>query len=275
MHKPPSISVFSYTNYREFLKDWYQATKSSRASMSFRTFSERGGFKSTNILKFVMEGKRNLTEDSIVKFATALKLNKQESDFFRNLVYMNQAESHDARDNHYKKMLQSKKYGNLKPIEKNQYEFYSAWYHPVVRELVCQDEYKGNIAWLLSRIHPSITETQALKSIEVLENLGFIRKKDGKYEQHETLITTGPESASIALHNYHQNMLTLAKELLPLVPAAKRDVSALTLGVASHKIPELKKKIREFREDILKFVSQDNKADEIVALTLQLFPLTK
>lgn len=243
--------------------------------MSFRTFSQKAGFKSTNIFKLVMDGERSLTEDSIAKFAIGLKLNKQETEFFRNLVYMNQSDNHDARDNHYKKMLQSKKYSSLKPIEKNQYEFYADWYHAVVRELICSENFKGDMDWLLNKISPSITEAQALKSIELLENLGFVKKEADQYIQQEALITTGPEPASIALHNYHQNMLTLAKELLPVVPATKRDISALTLGVSADKIPELKKRIRQFREDILKLVSEDNNPEQVIALTLQMFPLTK
>lgn len=274
-NKESKINLFEYTDYRKFLTDWYNQSKKERGSVSFRTFSKRAGFKSTNIFKLVMEGERNLTEESIAKFAQGLKLNKQETQFFRNLVYLNQAQTMEQKDFYYKSLLQSKKFNQLKPIEKHQYDYYSSWYHPVVRELACSKEFNGTVEWLVKKIYPRITLTQAQHSLELLSELGFIKKIGNQYHQANALITTGPESSSIALHNYHQNMLSLAKELLPQVDASQRDVSALTLGVAQKRIEEIKKKIQEFREDILKLVSQDIDPEQVVALTIQLFPLIK
>src|SRR5437868_5269216 len=122
------ISVFHYLDYRQYLRDWYHDAKSSRGSFSYRSFSKKAGFQSTNFLKLVMDGDRNLTEESLSKFALALKLNKQEQEFFRNLVFFNQAKTHEQKNQYYAKLLQSKKYSELKPIEKNQFEYYSTWF---------------------------------------------------------------------------------------------------------------------------------------------------
>ena len=48
-----------------------------------------------------MDGDRNLTIESIEKFAAGLKLNKQEREFFHHLVLFNQAESHQEKDAHF------------------------------------------------------------------------------------------------------------------------------------------------------------------------------
>src|SRR3989338_9919808 len=84
-------NIFEYDNYRSFLKDLYALLKQEKSAFSFRFFSRQAGFRSPNFLKLVMEGKRNLSPESIEKFAKGLKLNKNEADFFRRLVLLNQA----------------------------------------------------------------------------------------------------------------------------------------------------------------------------------------
>ena len=57
-------------------------------------------------------------------------------------------------------------------------------------------------------------------------------------EQTSSVISTGPEMESIALFNYHKNLLNLSQDILEQVTADKRDVSGMTLGIAKEKLPE-------------------------------------
>lgn len=270
------VSVFHYQDYRKFLKDWYLEAKASRGSFSFRTFSKKAGFQSTNFLKLVMDGERNLTEESVAKFSLALKLNKQEQEFFRNLVFLNQAKTNEQKNLYYHRLLQSKKYSELKPIEKNQYEYYSTWYHPVIRELAVSKIYDGTSESIARQLFPEVTPGQVERSLHLLESLGFIEKTSkGTYRQSSTLVSTGAEISSLVIFNYHKLLLSLCGEVLDRASGARRDISTMTLGIAKGRIPQLKKKIQEFRQEILKLVADDNVPDEVVQLNIQLFPVTR
>jgi uncharacterized protein (TIGR02147 family) len=224
----------------------------------------------------VIQGKRNLTEESLKGFIIGLNLNKQEQEFFRNLVFFNQAKTHPDKNFYYHRLLQSKKFNQLKPIEKQHYEYYSTWYHPVVRELVASQEFDGTPEWIAKRLSPPITPAQASKSIELLEGLGFIKKiGDGRWRQSSTIVSTGPELTSVVVHNYHKTLLDLSKEVMDILSMKHRDVSALTLGVKRNHIPELRSKIREFRREILKMVTEDTEPEEVLQLNIQLYPVTK
>lgn len=276
MPRSPHINVFEYSDYRKFLRDWYEACKKAGGSLSYRAFAQRAGLKSINFLKFVMEGDRNLTEDSIVKFATALKLNKQEQEFFRSLVLYNQAKTSEEKNARYQLLLRSRKYSQLKPIDRDQYEYYSTWYHPAVRELAASPEWDGTPAGIANTLSPAITEAQAERSITLLERLGFIEKKDdGRWKQSSAILSTGSELQSHVVHEYHKRILDLTKEVMDEVPPARRDVSTMTLGIVRERLPQLKKKIQEFRQEILKLVSNDSEPQEVVQLNIQLFPLTQ
>lgn len=269
------INIFLALDYRRYLKDWYADQKQNRRGFSFRFFSMKAGFVSPNFLQRVMEGERNLTEESLDKCVVGLGLNKQESEFFKNLVHYNQAQNHETKNHYYQLLARSRKFSELKPMEKNQYDYYSAWYHPVIRELVVSPEYDGSVQRLVDRIFPKITESQAEKSIELLKSLGFIEKKGKGWAQANPLVTTGPEAGAHIMMNYHQNLLGLAKDLLPQVSFNERDVSALTLGISKGRVGQLKRKIQEFRQDILKMVSEDTKPDDVVLLSIQLLPVTR
>ncbi len=270
------VSVFQYKDYRIFLRDWYESAKSSRAGFSFRTFSKRAGFTSPNFFKLVMDGDRNLTDDSLEKFVVGLKLGKEEADFFRNLVRYTQADIHEDKDVAYQNMMRSRQFSQLRPIEKKQYEYYAAWYHPVIRELVVSECFDGTPESIADRLYPAVSVDQVERSIALLESLGFIVKSGKKkWKQASTLISTGAEVQSVAIFNYHKNLLDLSKSILDRVPSGRRDISTMTLGVRKDRLQEIKKKIQSFRQDILKLVSEDTEPEEVVQLNIQLFPVTK
>ena len=276
MKETSKTSIYAYSDYRAFLRDWHKVVKKSGKAFSFRSFSRRAGFQSPNFFKLVMDGSRNLTEESLAKFASGLRLSRPEAEFFRNLVFFTQAKSHDEKNLFYKRLLQSRQFSQLKSLEKSQYEYYSTWYHPVIRELIASPEFDGTSEWLASHIHPPILAEQAEQSLKLLETLGLIRKAGSQHwKQTSALVTTGPEVTSLILMNYHQSILGLAREVLPLIPGHRRDISAVTLGVSEDKLPELKKKIQTFRQEILKFVSLEEKPTSVALMAIQLFPLTQ
>ncbi len=205
-----------------------------------------------------------------------LKLNKQEQEFFRNLVFFNQATDEEKKAHYYSRLIQSRKFYQLKPIEKNQYDYCATWYHAVVRELIAAADFDGTPEWLAKHIYPRISAFQARKSLEVLENLGFITKtKENTWRQNSAIVTTGAEVMSLAVFQYHLDMLGLTHDVIQHVPALERDISAMTLGVKKERIGELKNKIQEFRQEILKMVSDDATPEEVLQLNIQLFPLTR
>lgn len=270
------ISIFDYRDYRTYLKDWYETAKKIHPLFSYRAFAKKAEFKSSNFLMLVINGKRNLTKKSLEKTANALNLNKQEREFFENLVFFNQAKTHSEKNNFYKRLLKCKKYSQLKPIEKKQYEYYSAWYHPAVRELVISKNFDGTPEWISKRLSPAVSPAQVKKSIELLAGLGFIEETSpDKWKQSSTLISTGPTLKSVVVHNYHKTLLDLTKDVIDTIPVENRDVTTMTLGIKKERVEEIIGKIRDFRHEILELVALDKEPEDVLQLNIQFFPLTR
>jgi uncharacterized protein (TIGR02147 family) len=268
-------NLFEYREYRSYLRDWYQMAKLSRGSISFRRLAKKGGFRSSNFLMLVLQGKRNLTEESLKKVASALDLNRQEQEFFRNLVFLNQAKTVEDKNYYYHLMMQSRKLKELQPIESRQFEYYSQWYHPVVRELVTAKGFNGTPEWISQKLYPSVSPAQVAHSIELLEGLGFIKRENGTWSQANPIVSTGPELVSIVVHNYHKLLLDLTKQLMDELPMKRRDVSALTFGVSRSSLPEIREKVREFRQTLLRLAANHTEPEEVVQINIQLYPLTR
>lgn len=269
------VDIFQFSDYRAFLREWYRSAKEAGHDVSFRSFSKRAGFKSTNILKLVMDGDRNLTETSLRQFITGLELNKHEANYFADLVYFNQAKTHTEKDFYYQRLLKEPRFRKFRRLERHHYEYYSQWYHPVIRELVTAPDFDGTPEWLAARISPSIKVSQARQSMLLLERLELIELDEaGRWRQTSRTVSTGPEVSSVLLMNYHLNMLELTKQRLLDLPADKRDISGLTLGLPKTELKRLKQIIADFRMQLLELAGNCEAPEEVVQLNIQMFPAT-
>ncbi|MBI2082313.1 MAG: TIGR02147 family protein [Deltaproteobacteria bacterium] len=268
--------LFNYLNYRHFLKDYYREAKEKRGALfSFRTFSRLAGLKSPNFLKLVMEGKRNLGPQGIRGFSKALHLNKEESSFFEALVNFNQAPNDSERNQWYETLSRSRRYREIKQIEKDYFVYYSRWYYPAVRELVLLPDFKEDPQWIAERLFPPITPREAKVALELLLELGFLkRNSSGHLIQATRNMTTDREVVSLAIANFHREMIQKAAESIEKTPPEKRDISSLTLALSKEKFEEAKRRIQDFRRELNILLSDDQKVDSVYQLNFQIFNLS-
>lgn len=268
--------IFDYLDYRAFLRDMFNYKKEKNQYFSYRAFSGRAGFSSPNFLKLVITDQRNLTNASVGKIAKGFDLKKQERDFFENLVFMNQASSHDDKNHYYTKMMSANGYLKSHKIDKSSYEYFSKWYYPAIREIAIFGNRNSTPEEMAKLLNPNITLKEAENALNLLLELELLRKdKAGLWKQVDKVVSTGPEVKSLVIANYHKEMIKLGIESLERHPSDKRDISGVTLSVKKEKITEIKKRIVAFRKELLKLACEDENSDQVVQINIQAFPLTK
>ena len=268
--------IFGYLNYRDFLRDFFQEKKRKHSFYSYRLFSEKAGFKSPNFLKLVMENQRNLTKDSVFKVCLALKLKKKEAEYFENLVFFNQSKSLDEKNHYLKGVMRFRKQANIHKVEKEELKYFSNWYHPVIRELACAIDFKDDYKRLGKCVVPAISADEAESSVKLLSDLGYINKqKDGTWKMMSTNITTGPQIRSVAVSNYHREMLSLASQSLERFPAAERNITSQTLSLSDESVKIAVEKLKELRKELFIMAEEDKKANRVMQLNFQIFPLSE
>lgn len=267
-------SIFSYTNYREFLKDFYQDNKSDNPRFSHRHIAAKMGFDSGYFTK-IIQGKRNISKKLISKFAVFLNLKIKESRFFEALVLYNQAKSLSEKRQYLERLLSFKK-TDAAVLDKRQYELFDKWYYFAVREILAFYPFDGNYEELASLTEPPIRPKDAKKSISVLEKAGLVRKNAaGIFERVEPVWTTGSDVRSIALVNLHRSMADLGKEAFDRFRRDLRSMSTLTVSVSEHEYKAIEKEIETVRQKILTMARSCEKPDRVYQCNFNVFPLSK
>ena len=193
--------IFQYTNYRKFLHDFYHDQKSQTAFFSFRYFSKKAGFSSPSILKFIINGERNLAPESIERFIDALNLNKKEAAYFRALVHFNQAKTEKLKNQYYNELIRLIPGTTIKKMEKRHFEVYSKWYHIPIRELISLEDFNEDPKWIAKHLTPSISPAEAAKSIRLLKSIGLVKYNPTVQEAHN-LVVDCPVSAPWKIFDY-------------------------------------------------------------------------
>lgn len=273
---PPKVDpdVLQYSNYRTYLRDLYETRKSLQPSFSYRYFAQKAGIASPNYLKLVMDGKRNLTKKSLVKFQAALGLKGRRAEFFENLVFFNQAATTAERNLYYGNILKMRGASGLRKLEESQFQLFSDWRHLAIRELVALKGFRPDPRWVLRKLGKGFTGKQVEESLALLSEMGLLRRTANGVAQRDSNITTSDEVRSLLIKNYHHQMLEKALTVLDTLPSFQRDISTVTIPIHARDFVKVKEQIQLMRKELLNMGAEPGEGGEVVHINIQLFPLT-
>ncbi|MBF0433316.1 MAG: TIGR02147 family protein [Fibrobacteria bacterium] len=268
--------IFKYSDYRDYLTDFYKSQKAVKSSFTYRYLAEKAGINSSGYFKQIMEGKRNLTNATIIKTCIALGLNTQEAEFFENLVHFNQTKSLKEKNRYFSVMLEVLNQRHNNKIPEDKYDYFSEWYHCAIRELVCVIDFNDDYGKLGKMLIPAISAKKVKDSILLLLKLGFIKKQGNRYIQAEPVITTGYDIKAHQVINFQIKMLKLAIDAFEQFHQDDLlHTSSTTFKLSRKSYMLFVKKIRGLKEELLRLEQEENDVDEVYQLNVNLFPLTK
>lgn len=220
-----------------------------------------------------------MSHSSTIKLSKALKHNRDEAEFFENLVGYNQAANEDEKEHYFSKLIRVAKRQKALPetavITPDKYELYSTWYHQVVRSLIDLYEFDGDFVWLGKMVFPEITESQARKSVELLVRLGLVEQDENSvFHSVQKTITTGAQVQKRALRAYYQSCMQLANRSMAGVSPERRNISGLTLGVSDKTYKKMVERMAEVRQEFMEMADNDNDADRVYNINIQLYPVS-
>ncbi len=275
MNKLLKISIFDYVDYRFFLTDYFNREKLVVRGFSYRFFAQKAGV-SASLLKDILTNRQNLTIQTMHKYASAMDLNAKEIAYFEALVNFNNASNNNEKNRYFDEMVSLRGRSSVKFLDLQQYEYFSEWYHAVVRELITHVGL-GCDAEAISRcIEPSVSPAKIRKSIKLLKELGLIYENDGIWHASDKVLSSEYQIQSLALKNYHIGMLERARESLDKNSSDEREFQGHTLSVSSSTFMRMKERIRAFSDELLSMAAADKDIpDKVYQINIQMFPLTK
>ena len=267
--------VLEYTNYHQYIADYY-AEKKVKSAFTWQTFTRAAGFSSPVFLKYVSEGRSNLSEDTAYQVANAMGLAGYEQEYFAEMVKFDHAKTDDEKKSAFNRMLAIADVHKVRIIEGDSFRYFESWKNPVLRELAPSMPGAKPLA-LARACRPKISAAEVSESLSFLVKANLLQKdKSGNYVQTEKSVTTGPMDVTpVAVRGMHRQMGEFALDAIEGVPQNERHFSGLTLGITQSAYDEIVQEIAEFRKRIVAIATRDDDADEVYRLNVQFFPMTK
>lgn len=272
----------AFTDYRTYLQAMIAHLKRTQKRFSYRWFSQTAGYASPNFLKLVAEGQRQLSADSIQRFADALGLDERERERFELLVRLGQAKTDAERNRHYVRLRRA---GGESPpalrLERAHYDLYSVWYAVPLLDLIAEPDFQEDAEWIARRMHPRIKPAEARRALVLLEQTGLVhRDTAGRLVRGHAKIATPPTVRSLGVRNFHRATLAHAAEALDGLPVEARDITSVTVAMSAGQFEAVRARVAAFRQELLDLI-EDAPADqvgedrEVYVLGFQIVPVTQ
>ena len=269
-------AIFEYIDYRKYLADYYQSKKENAHYFSYRYFAQKIRVNSPSFLKHVIDGQRNLTRQMAERFCKALGLSSKEKIYFCNLVLFNQAKTSAEKQEHYSVLRSMAGLVKESVLTSDQFEYFSTWYTPVLRELICLHDFKNDYQAIASMLSPPIEPSQSKAAIDLLLRLKLVEiQNDGSYRQTSAAVVVDSSVKSVAVRSFTRAMIDLSKTALDTFDRKIRHISGITMGISPETYDILAAEIEAFKDRIKIIVNQDTTSNRIYQFTVSLFPLSE
>jgi uncharacterized protein (TIGR02147 family) len=265
--------IFQHTDYRIFLREWFEEAKKTQSFLSYRYLGQKVGVDPGYLVK-VFQGARHLSEDCIPAVQKAVGLDSRQAAYFYELVLFTKARGDRAIRERFQKLMALRDL-QIHDLAREQYRFWLSWKHTAVRLLIALEDFQEDWAKLAARLTPAVSVQDVRESVLLLEELGMIRKRseDGVWELQDDFISTGDKWKDLAAREFQRQALQLGLESLERHQKEDRAISTLSLTIPHAELPALKEISRQFRSQVMRWASAQTEPDSVYQLNLQIFPL--
>ena len=267
-------AIIEYTDYRKFIQDYYDERKRSSA-FTWREFARNAGFSSAVFLKYVCEGKKNLSISAAGLVANAMGLAGFEKTYFVLMVTYAHAKGDEAKMAAFEKRCALARAHKIRVLGGEEFDYYKSWKNPLLRELA-PNMPGARPAEMARACKPKISTAEAVETLEFLEDAHLLKKdRNGNYVQTDKSISMGSvDAVPIAAKDLQRQMGELAVKALDL-PLAERSMSGVVVGLTQDSYERIKQELLECRRRIIAIATESDKTQRVYRLNFQLFPISE
>ena len=263
-----------FASYRDILNTELAERCSMNPRYSLRAFARDLGLNPSRLSE-VLNGKQGLSEKSGMTLAKALGFTLDESHYFCDLVQAEAGRSRqkraEAKARLFERHQERRKTNHL---SEERFKVISEWYHFALMELTTLKSFRNDTAWMAKKL--GISQAEVTSGIDRLKTLGLMSEEGGMLKQTQANVYTTDDVPSKALPIYHTQLLEKAITALKMQRVDEREISSLMISINMEDLPEVKKRIKQFKHELNIFLEEKKtERDETYLLGLQFFRLTE
>ncbi|MGL1937072.1 MAG: TIGR02147 family protein [Fibrobacterales bacterium] len=268
------VSIFNYLDYQTFLSDWIKDAKSSDRRVSYQRLAQKAGISSKGYVHKVFTGKKTLSVGSYGKIAPLVTQKESEERYFKLLVQLKHIKDEKEIDTIMRSIEQLIN-PDVFTLELDTYNYFSQWYHPVIREMVCSKVFRGDFHKLGKMLSPPISVRDVQSSVKLLLKLQLIEEneEDGSYGQTNRRLRTDNNHVSQAVSNHIKKMIGMGERALHAFTPEERYIVTITAGVSHESYREIDAALKECREKIDTILNRNEPIETVCQCNMQYFPL--
>ncbi|MBR4680007.1 MAG: TIGR02147 family protein [Fibrobacter sp.] len=266
--------IIEYTDYRKFIQDYYEERK--RCSVfSWQKFAQDAGFSSAVFLKYVCEGKKNLSVGSAGSVAGAMGLVGFEYDYFVLMVSYAHAKSNEAKKAAFEERCALANAHKVRVLGDEEFKYFKSWKNSVIRELAPHMPGAKPLE-IAHACKPKISAAEVSETLDFLVKAKLLKKdRSGNYQQTDKTIKMAPvEAVPLAARDLQRQMGEFALKSIDL-PIAERMMSGYTLGLTRRAYERIKKETEDYYRRVVAIATEEDETEQVYRLNVQLFPLSE
>lgn len=244
------------------MRERFDELRSKNNQFSLRAFARLLSVSPASLSEF-LNGKRNLSPKMLKKLAEKLCLPPEDLEVLNQKI---------VRE---KKGVNHKFKGPKKNVQlqNDQYYLVADWHYYSILCLAETPDFKEDYLWIAKRL--KTTEAKVKEAMERLIRLGLLTyDEDGKLFYQDIELCTTEDTPSTSLKKRHAENLDAAREALFTDDVMARDMSFMTMAIDPAKLPEIKKMVRKFQDELADFIDKGDKK-EVYEICMQIFPRTR
>lgn len=279
-------AITDYTDFRAYLRDVYEYRRANEGSgirpYSYSTFSAAADIKSPNYLKLIIEGRRNLSEDMITRFARALRLTKAECEEFRALVRYGQASEPLERNQFLRELsdLRAQRAFSAGEIDQKAWDKVPGWVGWVIYAMSEQSGVEFDTESVQRLFRAKASPEDVRDQLQKLFEAGSLSKhpETGEILKGRDLIDS-PQNVPVSLiRKLQSELIYLGIESLFRDSPKDREFGAMTVAMTDEEFQAVRFELRQLRKRLQKDITvkrKSSKGDRVYQMNIQLFPVTE
>jgi uncharacterized protein (TIGR02147 family) len=245
---------------QDALKQEYKRRCDLNPSYSVRAYAQSLGINSGSLTS-ILNGKRSIGPKVAKKLLSELEL----SGWDKNKFFKDQFGLNEPKRSNSKKLKRQ--------LEEDEIELISSWEHFAILSYLETPQSKTLVS-ISNKFNLPIGRCR--QALERLARLNLISHEDGKWNLigEDCDLETTHDIPNFAIRKAHKEYIQLASDSIEQHHVEDREIIGTTLAIDPNKLPEAKKRIRTFLDDLSKYMNETNK-EEVYRINLQLFPCGK
>jgi uncharacterized protein (TIGR02147 family) len=275
-----NLDIFTYSDYRTYLREYYNAAKEQVPGFSFQLWAQKAGFASPSFIKLIIEGRRELTGASAAKIARSVGLKGKEVTYFKRLAEYHRAQTISEKMHNLSKIDQYRTSDTPRDLRGDEYRYLENWFNPLITEMVELPDFNMSPAQIQHRSAFPIRVKDIQAALQFLVTAGYLyHDAKGRLRKKDRTIRARNEgekdAMALAVRKYHITMLQYAQKAVALLPLDDRYIADTTLSFSHEGYTAAIERIRQCRFELLALAAADQVTEEIYQLNVVFFPLTR